>query len=428
MSAELVQIVGATRTPATGRPCSSRTTPPIVSAGYIARVYDAGISSSRIGLGNQSVTGANPSLRATTDRNPDDGAGTATAARPASSVVVRLPRLPIDVHRERDARQGLAGPLVHDAEIDRWGRRGRPRRSWRRSAGPSPRDATGAGASRPSRANEPPRAMSQAAPTARMIAPAARNDAASLSFATIIARNTPSASSRAAAEAVAETAVAVAARARVATVAGDQRGRDRGGCRLAARRQGGQPGGRRQAAAGQAVFQLLPRPVEPPAHAPRRASQPPRRLLVRPALEVAEHHRPAVLLRQPADLLIDHRPELGPFQVAGGFHGLGPGALRFLGRAPGRVAPDAGSDAIGHAVQPGAERLGVAQRTGLAQQDEERGLEGVLDVATVVEQPPADAQDHRSVPRHQRLERRPRRRPRTAAGAAPRTGPSATPG
>ncbi len=36
------------------------------------------------------MTVANPSLRATTERNPVNGSGIATEARPASSVAVRL--------------------------------------------------------------------------------------------------------------------------------------------------------------------------------------------------------------------------------------------------------------------------------------------------------------------------------------------------
>ncbi len=56
-------------------------------------------------------------------------------------------------------------------------------------------------------------------------------------------------------------------------------------------------------------------------------------------------------------------------------------------------------------MQPGAERVGVAQRAGPAQQDQERRLEGILDVARVVQQSPADGQDHRSVTGHQGLER-----------------------
>ena len=57
-SDELVQIVGATRTPAIGRPCSSRTRPPIDSAAGRFRMYFAGISPSlNDGLRSQTRTG-----------------------------------------------------------------------------------------------------------------------------------------------------------------------------------------------------------------------------------------------------------------------------------------------------------------------------------------------------------------------------------
>ena len=45
-------------------------------------------------------------------------------------------------------------------------------------------------------------------------------------------------------------------------------------------------------------------------------------------------------------------------------------------------------------------------RAGLLDQDEEGGLEGVLGVVGVAQDAPADGQDHRPVPRHQRLEGR----------------------
>ena len=50
--------------------------------------------------------------------------------------------------------------------------------------------------------------------------------------------------------------------------------------------------------------------------------------------------------------------------------------------------------------------LVVPDRAGLAGQDEERRLEGVLGVVRVAEDAPADGQDHRPVPRHQGRERR----------------------
>ena len=57
-------------------------------------------------------------------------------------------------------------------------------------------------------------------------------------------------------------------------------------------------------------------------------------------------------------------------------------------------------------MQPVAEDGPRSERGGLADQDEERGLEGVLGVGVVAQDAAADAQDHRAVPAHQRGEGR----------------------
>ena len=57
-------------------------------------------------------------------------------------------------------------------------------------------------------------------------------------------------------------------------------------------------------------------------------------------------------------------------------------------------------------IQPAAQHDAAADRAGLLDQDQEGGLEGVLGVVGVAQDAVADAQDHRSVPRHQRLEGR----------------------
>ena len=63
--------------------------------------------------------------------------------------------------------------------------------------------------------------------------------------------------------------------------------------------------------------------------------------------------------------------------------------------------------AIRHPVQPAAQGLADADRPCLSGQDEERGLEGVLNVVLVPQDGPTSGQDHRSVPRHQGLKRLP---------------------
>ena len=56
-----------------------------------------------------------------------------------------------------------------------------------------------------------------------------------------------------------------------------------------------------------------------------------------------------------------------------------------------------GGDPAGDPVEPGGDRAAVADRAGLAGQDEEDGLRGVLGVVAVAEDPAAGAQDHRRV-------------------------------
>ena len=76
-------------------------------------------------------------------------------------------------------------------------------------------------------------------------------------------------------------------------------------------------------------------------------------------------------------------------------------------------------DVVGHAVQPAGQRAGGPDVGGLPRQDQERRLEGVFGVLPVAEDVLADAQDHRPVAGHQRLEGR-----RIAGGEKPKTVPS----
>ena len=140
----------------------------------------------------------------------------------------------------------------------------------------------------------------------------ATSKAASLSLATSIARKTASARASDAVETVVDTALAVAARVKVVTVAATSGPGTAADAASAPAATCGQTGGWRQATAGQAVTQLQLRPIEPTAHAACRASQPTGSLLVSPPLEVAEHDGPAILLGQAADLLIEQATKLGP--------------------------------------------------------------------------------------------------------------------
>jgi hypothetical protein len=56
---------------------------------------------------------------------------------------------------------------------------------------------------------------------------------------------------------------------------------------------------------------------------------------------------------------------------------------------------------VGDAVQPAADHLSRRNGSGLADEDKECGLEGVVGVVVVSQQPAAHAQDHRPMPAHQ---------------------------
>ena len=85
--------------------------------------------------------------------------------------------------------------------------------------------------------------------------------------------------------------------------------------------------------------------------------------------------------------------------------GLDPGGLAGA-LAAGGGAAGADRDPAAHAVEPAAQRVVDADRRGLADEDEEGGLEGVGGGVGVVEGAAADAPDHRAVPLNQGGERR----------------------
>ena len=103
------------------------------------------------------------------------------------------------------------------------------------------------------------------------------------------------------------------------------------------------------------------------------------------ALQVAEHERFAILPRQPAQLLVEHHLAIEPI-----FRGLGRGQPLAYGRKlplPVESATDPGPgarrDATAHAVEPRAQRVIHADGIGLAHQDQEGGLKGILGVMRV---------------------------------------------
>jgi len=130
----------------------------------------------------------------------------------------------------------------------------------------------------------------------------------------------------------------------------------------------------------------------------------PRRLVLRPCLQVTQHQRSAIFLRQAPQFFIQHQTQLTPGDVVQRIAGRLRNHAAFVSGAAPRLSSQALSAVVGNAVQPTAQRLALANRTCLASQDEERGLEGVLSVLSMVQDAAAHAQHHRTMTLHQRGE------------------------
>ena len=161
-----------------------------------------------------------------------------------------------------------------------------------------------------------------------------------------------------------------------------------------------------QPAAFQSRPQESPPAREPAAHRTDRPSKQLGRLLVRLAFEVAEHDDVPELVREPIQLLVEQRPKVEMIGVVR----RRPGGLLDPDGVHGAVSrgdfPGPPGRAIGHAAEPGCERLVDPDRASLAHQDQEGGLERVVGVVPMPQQLPADRQDHRPVTMHQLAERR----------------------
>ena len=81
-----------------------------------------------------------------------------------------------------------------------------------------------------------------------------------------------------------------------------------------------------------------------------------------------------------------------------------PRGFTFASPAPQRAGSGGGRDAVGHAVEPGSQRIIHAKRPSLACQDQEGRLERILSVVMVAENAPADVQHHCAVSAYKRRE------------------------
>ena len=120
---------------------------------------------------------------------------------------------------------------------------------------------------------------------------------------------------------------------------------------------------------------------EPALDRAHRPAEVPRGLFVGAAFQVAEDDRRAIALGEPVDLLVQQPLQL---EVP-----LGPGLLRgdrrvaFEAAVAGGGRPGAGRGPVGDLVQPGADRIPHPEPARPLDQDQERGLEGVLRVVRI---------------------------------------------
>ena len=266
--------------------------------------------------------------------------------------------------------------------------------------GPGRRGLAGGGRRRPGGLAAPDDRMVHATP--RVAAPArTRESETALSLLSSMVRRTPWVSDWR------DAGIVPAAANRAATARVDStREGSRGG------RRAGQPPRREHrrgdahAAAIEPRPQELPAAREPPADRADRPGEQPGGLLVRLALEVAEHDRLAVLAREPASSSWSK----GRTSSSNKPSGAGPVGLRDrldIGRAVSRRGrPRPMGRPVGHAVEPGGQRVAHPDRTGLPHQDQERRLEGVVRVLGPSEDLAANPQHHRPVAFHQLAEGR----------------------
>lgn len=159
------------------------------------------------------------------------------------------------------------------------------------------------------------------------------------------------------------------------------------------------------ATARQPCMEEVPRPGEPTRDRAARAAEHPRRLLLRFAFKVAEHHGGPQPVRQSAHLLIENGAKVFPDQVV-----LGGNSMHFHFRLVHRPpAPCAGlhpgGGPAGDPVQPVVQQIPVLNRPRLADQNEKGGLKRILRVVGIAEHTPAHAEHHRPVSAHKGRER-----------------------
>ncbi len=148
---------------------------------------------------------------------------------------------------------------------------------------------------------------------------------------------------------------------------------------------------------------------QPAAHRSLAAPEEPRGVVLRSALEIAQHDHVSQGRGQPGDLFVHHAAQLGAERTLVGAVNLSltlrPRARLLAGTPASGIGASAGRHTVGHAVQPRAEPVDIMKRVRPADEDQECRLECVVDVVGIGEPAAANAQDHPAVPLDQGLER-----------------------
>ena len=181
----------------------------------------------------------------------------------------------------------------------------------------------------------------------------------------------------------------------------------RQGCRTRVRGEfGAEPGeGQRHATPDEPALQQIAGAGESAADGSDRPAQFLGRLLLISPLQVAEDDRQAIFLGEGLDRLVQDRQRVRRVVVAGGFAGH-VGRLAFVNRPPPGRPLDPERSAIGDAMQPRRQRPAQVQRLGLACQDDQGRLKGVLGRVRVGKDLATRVPDQCAMPLQQRDEGR----------------------
>ena len=149
-------------------------------------------------------------------------------------------------------------------------------------------------------------------------------------------------------------------------------------------------------------------------HGAHLAAKPPGGLLLGQPLDVAEHHRAAIVRRQAGDLGVDGGAEVGLLtrvERQRRVNRVETVKVPDRERLPRRPLASPAGHPNAHSVEPAAERIVGPQVhcVGLAGKHEKNSLEDIVGRMAVARHPAADSQHHRPVAVHQDGKRRLRR-------------------